>query len=267
MQKLIRACAQALEISAQHFQAAGCEGRDIVGRNRFGEQALRLDRELEAVVLDYFRAERFPFRVVSEEHGVVESSAAPRYLLTLDGIDGSYHYLHDLPEGHFGTMLSLFDNLTPKYSEVAWAGVMQHKFCKLHQAPDAQALKNIGTVQDLRELELLVLDREGAFSRENNFSELDKLGDDTLILKSWTSILLPFLNGAKIAAVICTRKNCIEIPILYKLVTQAGGVMLTAAGRDLGERSYLEHSQDLMMREPMVIAATRDLALQLIARL
>ena len=92
---------------------------------------------------------------------------------------------------------------------------------------------------------------------------LEKVNVPEFKLSSTDSYLRLLLGEADLVLE-CTRKGNLEIATAYGLITEAGGVMVTADGEDLGKQRYFEYGQREEEFLPVITAATKELALGLI---
>ena len=97
---------------------------EIMGENEQGDHASKGDVESEKAVTNYLRQQRFPCRVISEEHGSADIVKNSNYLVVLDGIDGSGGLVAN-PRSRCGTMLAIADNLNPTYDQFIFGGITE----------------------------------------------------------------------------------------------------------------------------------------------
>ena len=122
----------ALEQSHSVYQKLGSSGIEKVQMNRFGEVALRGDRECEEAVIDIFKKNKVPITIISEEHGKVE--LGNEFLGVLDGLDGTNKYISFVDgnkNARFGTMFAILNGSNPRYSDYIFSGIMEHPTRKL----------------------------------------------------------------------------------------------------------------------------------------
>jgi fructose-1,6-bisphosphatase len=106
----------------------------LLGRGVIGEKVntgvgsdvvLKGDWDSEEAVIKFFREEKFPARVIAEEHGQIDLVENPKYLVILDGVDGS-SAMSANSRSRCGTMLEIAANLDPTYNEFIFAGITEY---------------------------------------------------------------------------------------------------------------------------------------------
>jgi len=261
---------KALRSAYMIHEELGAKGEELVEKNRFGDMSLVCDIEAEKAVIDVFRDENVPIKIISEEHGIVIIGDNPKYLAVLDGIDGSAVYKKLRSKGRYGTMLGIFSNIDPIYDDYLFSGVMEHATNKLFYAT-----KNSGAfvVKDniLTQIHSLLknkidtnskiyIDEYFDINKEVFSSKLKEY--NTLCLCSSCVYYVDVSSGEAILALECTRKNNLEIAVAYGLIIESGGVMMSTDKIGLGKRKYYEFGQDSNI--PVVTASSEQLAFNLI---
>lgn len=103
----------------------GAKGIEPIVKNQFGETALRADVEIEKAIIDILKKSRIPARIYSEEHGIVDLTASPTFIVVLDGLDGSSEYKKFRKTGRYGTMLGIFKGINSKYKDFLFSGIAE----------------------------------------------------------------------------------------------------------------------------------------------
>ncbi len=260
----------ALKEAYKLHQKLGAAGEELVQKNQFGETALRMDIEAEKAVINVFRKENVPIRIISEEHGVTEIGSNPIYLGILDGLDGSSVYKRQRDEGRYGTMLGIFSNPNPRYDNYLFSGVMEHPTRRLFYAIKGKGSfviidgKSEGihcsNTKNLNKKTRIYIDEYFDFNKKT-FSEKLK-GFNTTYYGASCVYYVDLASGNADLVLECTRKNNLEIAIAYGLVTESGGVMVTSEGLSFGPKKYLKFGQDRYI--PVISASTKELAEELI---
>lgn len=265
---------RALQNSFEVCSLLGEDGLREVRKNQHNETALKGDIACEKAVLDCFTRERFPVRVISEEHGTVDIGKNPKFLAVLDGIDGTVLYKKERATGKYGTMIGLFKGLNPLYSEYVIGGIMQHANNKLliglkgHGAYVICGLRKtrIKTVVGCefgKLSKIYVDDASWGINREVFSKPLKSKGFTTSCTQCSCMYYADVAEGLAHFALECTRKGNLEIAAAYGLIKEAGGVMVDLDGNDIGSQKYLEFGQHKHI--PVITAANNALARNLIA--
>jgi len=265
---------KALFAARRRFLELGEDGKEQIQKeNRFDETTLRADWESEEAVINVFRQEKIPITIVSEEHGKVQISKTQKYTAVLDGIDGTRAYTRN-NGGYYGTMVGVFKGVNPSYGDYLCSGVMEHSTGSLFFAEKGKKahldnrekeffLLRCNQTTRLDERIKIFIDSYWEFNRKTFSERLVGFNVPEFKLSSTDSYLRLLLGEADLVLE-CTRKGNLEIATAYGLITEAGGVMVTADGEDLGKQRYFEYGQREEEFLPVITAATKELALGLI---
>ncbi|HLC67010.1 MAG TPA: inositol monophosphatase family protein [Candidatus Nanoarchaeia archaeon] len=262
----------------------GKAGTELLGNNQFADKTLRGDIGAEDAVLRIFRRANIPITVVSEERGITVIGTNAQHLGVLDGLDGSTVYARNRNVGRYGTMFAIFSGLNPKYEDYVCAGIVEHgtgvlvsairgqgatlerKVLPLHA--DKRTLPHLLTTsaerksihasdrKTLAPLALIYCNLGWQSLRDFAFAHLRDL--NLVSLYSTAAHFTDIATGCADALIECTRKGNLELAVGYALTREAGGVMQTAAGTDLGPEFFLSFAQDQQI--PIIAAGTREVA-------
>jgi len=272
--ELIAAAAEAVEqallASHQTYKQLGDAGTASVQKGQFGDTALRGDIEAEEAVLATLRNSKLQARIFSEEHGeqnIAGADSSPKVTGVLDGIDGSSDYVKDRENGKYGTLLALFAGDDPAYADYLAAGIMQHATGKLLLAIRGKGTavidirtgsrtqvhtKAVGSIQQgttTAYVDNTSVDKNhplfAYFSlNEETFAKpLRQLGIKPMCLGASAAYYAAVAIGEADIVGESTRKGNLEIATAYGIIKEAGGVMVTMDGKDLGTQPLLEFGQ------------------------
>jgi len=264
---------QALKEAYSKHEALDISGEELVQKNRFGETALKVDIEIEEVIINVLKENLIPIRIISEEHGVVDITPSPKYLGILDGLDGSGVYKKSRGVGRYGTMFAIYDSLDPTYDDYLISGAMEHTTGRMYIAVKGEGLsiEKDGKIIKAKSSGKTILDktiniRIDEYTEMNKKVFSEKLKDFDIQWNGSSCIsYVDVASGVADLALECTRKNNLEIAVAYGLETEAGAVIVDINGNSLGNKKYLSFGQDEQVS--VITAATRDLAIQLISYL
>lgn len=240
------------------------QGRDIVGKNQFNDSTLKMDVDLEEIVIDSFSASNLPIRIVSEEHGRVDLVSEPSYILFLDGLDGSGVYKKFPDDGRFGTMFSIYNNLDPKYDDYLFAGMIEYNtgniyFCMKGKGCfllNKLSKKKLGIEEqkDFGRTSLIYVDEAFSINVKTFSSQLKNY--NVQYLRSSMPYYADFIQNKCVYVLECTRKGNLEIATAYAFVKEAGGLMMTLDGIELEALKHFEFSSNTSIHIPVVTTSS-----------
>jgi len=275
-EKLIELGIEALQRAFKGHKELGEKGLEPIQKNPHGETSLRGDIEAEKSVIETFRENNIPIRIISEEHGQTDITDNPQFLAVLDGLDGTNVYISTKGKGRYSTMLGIFSNLNLDYNDYVFSGIMEHLTNSLFFAVKNKGsflLKN-GEKTKIKCSSLKKLNKQTKIYADIG---VDQAVNITLIYDIFVSKLPNFelmnvrssavgyadlANGKTDLVLECTRKNNLEIAVAYGLVNEAGGVMITMDKLSVKNKKYLELGQKEHI--PIVSASTIELANELV---
>lgn len=244
--------------------------------NQFGEVKKKGDVEAEMAAIDAFRKSKVPIRIYSEEHGIVDVGANPKYLGVLDGLDGP-----PSNKNRYGTMFGIFSNTNPKYDDYLFSGIMEHNPQTLFFAAKGKGSFVVsidGKRQPIYCSERRKLDRKNTgiyadvvfdeamsstFIRDTFLSRLR--GFDVNYLLSSAAHYADLASGQVDLVLECTRKLNLEIAAAYGLIKEAGGVVVASDGSNFDNKKYLQFGQNEHLS--IIAASTKELATKLIRQI
>ena len=274
---LTKAIISGLIATYKLHQKLGDSGRTDFRQNQFGETALRMDVEAEDEILSAIKKTQMAMEVFSEEHGQFNTGDQPKYIITIDGLDGSAEYKAKRGKAMYGTMVSVLNGINPTYDDYLISGIMIH-------SPKPQlllAIKNKGCFSvDIKTGERRLLKKQ----QGNEFSEESILDLDTNWepyrkifaenKKSFPNLQCAFLSEAARTALFVngkieiglewTRKQNLEQPPTYGLVKELGGAMTTADGRSLGAQFFKTFEPQNHI--PLIVAPSQEIAVRVSQR-
>lgn len=211
----------------------------------------RGDIEAEKAVLSSLREAQLPIRVISEEHGETDITPSPIYLGILDGIDGSKLYKEGM--SGYGTMFAIFSGVNPRHDDYLFSGIVDQVSGKIlfaakgggAQVTSAEGQKNVPgeSLQTSQKTSFDALAHVYLHRRAKAFFK--KLDDSQCTGLSCCSLAFAdIVLGKSHLIVELARKDNLEQAIAYGLITEAGGAMVTADGKSIGGKRYLEFIQE-----------------------
>lgn len=266
---------EALKRAYTSHKRLGVKGLEERRRNQFGELILDADWNAEEIIIKIFEEYGVPITIVSEEHGKVE--LGNEFLGILDGLDGTNRYRAFMAgdtTARYGTMLGIFKGTNPSYEDYLTSGVMEHSTRRLFFASKGKGafVVNLddGKPIDVKVSSARRFDNKTRilvdyYPSEYEFHKtiikpyVDKLeGFNFRTLRSSAAHYVDLASGEADLVFECTRKGNLEIAVAYSLVTEAGGVIVTADVSSIGPKKYFEFGQREYI--PIISAPTLELS-------
>lgn len=116
---------KAMTIAKEVRDALGTSGKEVAGRNQYGDEALRLDVEIEKAILACLQRRSFPIKLISEELGDLSVTDSLQFIGILDGLDGFSQYQSE-SMGRYGTMFALYQGNRPSYGDYFAVAIMEY---------------------------------------------------------------------------------------------------------------------------------------------
>lgn len=231
----------------------GRSGCGEIKTNQFGEKSLLFDMMAEKTIIDSFESANISAKVLSEEHGQIytNSPTTPDITLIIDGLDGSLEYIKSPGNSMYGTMACVLNSsVDPTYDDYIVCGIAIHS----PKQTLFLAIKNEGCFKiDMitNKKTMISLSRSQHTTRNKKIIDLDinypKFNKLYKSVKSIKNKITPIMQckylsiAARTAlfltqdidiAIEWTRKGNFELPVMYGLVTEFGGVMMAQIGGD-----------------------------------
>jgi len=235
-----------------------------VSKGAGGDTSLKGDIESEQEVIKVLEKNNFPAIVYAEEHGIVKLSTDPKYLIVIDGFDGS-SALAKNAKARGGTMLTIYSNLNPKYEDAIFGGITDFSTRRiLIGSEEGVYLNKSGAMKRLERLPVkhlgphikMHLDdpkywgeyEEGITSKldkievvtRNHFT--NKLEDKVRFsgLGSSGAMCMDLVVGEVDAVGGVSAKGVFEQPTEYLILKKLGGVIVDYNGKDIGKNYWLK---------------------------
>lgn len=275
-EQLVAAVVDGLRATHALHEQLGESGRFEFAQNQWGENALVMDIRAEDAMLAVFRENHISAQVYSEEHGEFVMGENPKYTVVLDGLDGSGEYKEKRGEGMYGTMVSVLQGTEPCYKDYVISGIMIH-------SPEPQLLIGIkdegcfvvdietGKRTPLTKKNSAKISPQSVIDFDTNWpfkeiytSNKNEYPNFTCRYLSEAARVVLFVTGKVDVALEWTRKGNLEQACAYGLVTEAGGVMTTVEGEDIGEKQFKTFGQQHI---PLVLASSHQAAQDISRRL
>jgi len=265
----------------QLHQQLGEKGKLPQRVNAFGENTITADWEAEEVFVKGCQQSGIPICFSSEEHGEMSLVNNPKYRGIMDGIDGTNAY--KMGTGRYGTMFAIFEGVNPRYSDYLIAGILEYPSGRI-----LIATKNNGAFildgdnsYPVNSLNVTTLNPDqtrvyidGGFEfnrkifqarfqnfRNNYVGNIENKGEP------WGASSMYYFDlvtGKADVVLECTRKRNLEIAVAFGILNEIRAVMVDGNGESLADKRYLEFGQGQNEYIPIISAATKSLASQVV---
>lgn len=238
-----------------------------VSKGAGGDTSLRGDIESEDAVIEILKKYKtFPAIIYAEEHGIVKLSDNPKYLVVIDGFDGSSGLAKN-NKARGGTMLAIADKLNPRYEDFIFGGITDFSTKRIIYAVKGKGAIVVNEKLEVTELENLPLkhfnpdirahmddpkywgeydegitsqlDSIAKVTRENFTNKLEgkvKLSG----LMSSGAMCMDLVMGEVDAVCGVSAKGVFEQPAEYPILRELGGTIVDYSGKDIGRNYWLK---------------------------
>ena len=223
-----------------------------------GDMSLKADVAIETAIINYFKKQKLPFKIVSEEKGVT-SIGKPGYFVVIDPLDGSDNYKNRREILPYTTTIAVFDALKPSYRDVLIGATLEHHSNAVWYAVRGRGCFlgspkhrcRVGKRTKLGSNSFCVIDSShyenlGVFKRVFRKGHVRDFGS--------TALHYALLAEGVIDAYLDVYNHQEELPAGYLLIKEAGGFVTDLKGRDLAGLKY-----DFNKRIKLACTSTRGL--------
>lgn len=279
---MIETAIRALNAAAQKHDELNIEGIKIikvkspVHETEF-TSVLKGDLEAEEAVIDVFRKAQVPIRFHTEEHGIIDLSSNPRFLGTLDGIDGSKHYVEEFNIGRYATLLAIFNNIDPFYRDYLICGYFEHAAKRMMYAVKNQGVflvkrgsepVKVHTSDRKRLTKNTSISIDGYFDINLNtfadkFKDFSRVFIGTPQTGGYSGVAYADIAMGRLDLCCeCTRKGNLELAMAYGFLNEAGGGIILLDGTNLGGKKFLTFGQRPNEHIPTIAGSSKSLIRQ-----
>ena len=262
----------ALRAANELHDSLGQAGLESTVTNQFGEQALRLDWEIEQIVIAHLQKAGLPIRVRAEEHGVLDLGVNPTLTCILDGLDGSTQYRSGRNVNRYGSMVGVFSSLEPTYADYLSCAVCLHspEFRLFVARKNRGAFEIVGTNEqhltptaepNLTENSLIYFEPNHPVNAGFRAGLLEQ--HQFSPVKSLVVAIVDVVSGQAALLLDSTHKHNLEQVIGFAFANEVKAVMVTLDRQSLAERSYLYWGQDQNI--PYILAANNAVCARVLA--
>jgi myo-inositol-1(or 4)-monophosphatase len=230
------------------------------------DTVIRADIQIGGLILGFLRGIGIDLKaIIKTEEGDEIIGKHPKYLITLDPLDGSLNWQKRRRLPYTATM-AVFSLLNPKFSDCHTAGTIDLRNGTLWIAGKGEGCFVDGKrcytngVEEIGKGNIIIAE---FYYPDNREIIVEAFRDFRGYLRNSGSAayeLTLVADGAADAFICRTQKNH-ELGPAYRLIKEAGGTVIDWEGKDLGSRNY-----EFSVQTPVIAAATPELAQEILER-
>lgn len=209
--------------------------------NTKGDATIEMDALIETTFIEYVQKQKLPFKIYSEEIGIVDTHPNPTHLLCFDPLDGSTNYTVGKNLFPYGMLLCLFSSLEPKISDVVVSAAHEVTNDLTFYFDGTQTYGKNGKLVKIKKD--WIIDKSTPIyldlHRRSYYDSYHNIAEKLYIRNS----------GSTIGNLVYTLKNTTcgmghprikaeEIGAVYSLIKGAGGICINHSGDDLGNENF-----------------------------
>jgi len=266
MEKLIQICKDALHKAHGVLSSIGDKGTSEIHDKHVVDISTQGDIAVSEALTRFFKKQKIPAILFSEELGSIELAKNPKYTITFDDIDGTHNYFRGRGILPYCTVVSIFDSLEPKFEDALVAGVIEHNSGKLWHA-----VKNNGCYLNNNKVNtsgrkifdrktLVIIDH---YACGKNISKFLKFYSESWVKDFGSAAFhLAGLSSGLFDAYLNPSQKAHELGAGYLLIKEAGGSLIDFNGNSLDGVRY-----DFNRKYSIIAASTQKLGKILLSKL
>ncbi|MFH1432466.1 MAG: inositol monophosphatase family protein [archaeon] len=228
-----------------------------------GDISTRADINIEQAVIDSLNASGISAKIISEESGTItiNTTTDPRYLITIDPLDGSSNFSHGESMMPYSTTIAILSTaVCPRFRDIICAGTIEHTKNNtwLAKKGEGTTLNNTRCSPSKKK----EIDNRGKyivdFFYETNWTTFRKLlsGKEKININDYGSAALHYamLASGHIDAMLNATQKAHELGPGYLIVKESGATITDPDGNPLDDQIY-----DSNKKYPVIAASTTEL--------
>ena len=266
MEQLIQICKDALYRAHIVLDALSDKGIREVYDEHVTDISTQGDIAISEALIKFFKEQRIPAILYSEESGRMELSENPKYTITFDEIDGTDNYHRGRGILPYCTVVTIFDSPEPNFENALVAGILEHNSKKLWHA-----VRNNGCF--LNEIQVNTsgkknLDRRTLVTIDHYISSKDVSKFLKIYTRSWVkdfssaAFHLAGVSSGLFDAYLSPSQKAHELGAGYLLIKESGGFLVDWDGNKLDRKRY-----DFNAKYSIIAASTQELGKILLSEL
>ncbi len=266
MEQLTQLCKDALHKAHSVLDILSDKGIREVHDGHVVDISTQGDMAVSKALIRFFKEQKIPAVLYSEESGRIELTKNPKYTITFDDIDGTDNYHRGRGVLPYCTVVTLFDSPEPNFEDVLISGVIEHNSKKLwHAVRNKGCYLNGSRVntsgrKKLDRRTLVVIDH---YINRGDISKFLKVYPESWVKDfGCAGFHLAGVSSGLFDAYLSPANKAHELGAGYLLVKEAGGFLTDLNGNGLDKIRY-----NFDAKYPIVAASTKELGKVLLSKL
>lgn len=265
-EQLTQICKEALHIAHEVLSSLTDKGTSEVHDKYVTDISTKGDRAVSDALIAFFKEQKIPAILYSEEYGRIELMEDPKLMIVFDDIDGTNNYNRGRGILPYTTVVTIFDSTEPNFEDALIAGIIEHNSGNLWHAVRNGGcyLNDVRTKTSGRR----ILDRRTLVTIDHYISckDISKFLD--VYPESWvkdfgsTALHYAGISSGMIDAHLSTLQKAHDLGAGFLLVKEAGGFIADLDGKPFDKVRY-----DFDAQYPIIAASTQELGKILLSKL
>lgn len=266
MEQLTQICKDALYKAHSVLDTLSDRGIHEVHDEHVTDISTQGDMAVSEALTRFFKEQRIPAVLYSEESGRTELTRNPKYTITVDDIDGTDNYQRGRVILPYCTVVTIFDSPKPNFENVLISGIIEHNSKKLWHAVrdngcylDGSRVNTSGR-KSLDRRTLVIIDH---YIGGENISKFLKIYPVSWVKDFGSAAFhLAGVSNGLFDAYLSPSQKAHELGAGYLLIKEAGGFLTDWNGSSLDKTRY-----DFGGKYQIVAASTEELGKVLLSKL
>lgn len=266
MKQLIQICKDALQKAHVTLNTLDDKGICEVHNEHVTDISTQGDMAVSEALIKFFKEQKIPAVLYSEESGRIEITKNPKYTITFDDIDGTGNYHRGKDILPYCTVVTIFDSPEPNFEDALISGIIEHNSKKLWHAIRGDgcylnnAKVNTSGRKKLDRRTSVVIDHYGS---GRDISKFLKIYPESWVKDFGSAAFhLAGVSSGLFDAYLCHSQKAHELGAGYLLVKEAGGFLTDLNGKSLDQIRY-----DFNNKYQVIAASSKELGKLLLSKM
>lgn len=265
VEKLTQICKDALYKANNILNSLSVEGVCEVHKN-FKDIVTKGDITVSEALIGFFKEQRIPAVLYSEESGRIELVRNPKYTITIDDIDGTDNYFRGRGILPYCTVVTIFNSPKPNFEDTIVAGVLEHNSKILWNAVRGKGCYlnglrvNTSSRKKFDNRALVIIDH---YASKENILRFSKIYSEAWVKDFGSAAFhLAGVGSGLFDAYLSYSQKAHELGAGFLLIKEAGGFLTELNGNKLDKRKY-----EFDGKYSIIAASTKELGKILLSKL